>query len=81
MPELENQYVFVTMNTIQKEVANVLVSRQYHVTHKVAIFLKVVRFLEDQTEFLTNIEDKTERLSSLEKFMQIKTQTEVWSKN
>jgi len=37
--------------------------------------------LEDQTEFWTDREDKTERLSSLDKFMQIRTQTEVWSKN
>ena len=37
--------------------------------------------LEDQTEFWTDLEDKTERLSSLEKFMQIRTQTEVWSVN
>jgi len=36
--------------------------------------------LEDQTEFWTDLEDKTERLLSLEKFMQIRTQTEVWSK-
>jgi len=36
--------------------------------------------LVDQTEFGTDLEDKTERLS-LEKFMQIRTQTEVWSKN
>jgi len=33
--------------------------------------------LVDQTEFWTDFEDKTERLSSLEKFMQIRTQTEV----
>jgi len=37
--------------------------------------------LEGQTDFWTDLEDKTERLSSLEKFMQIRTQTEVWSKN
>ena len=37
--------------------------------------------LEDQTEFWTDREDKTERLSSLDKFVQISTQTEVWSKN
>ena len=37
--------------------------------------------LEDQTEFWTDLEDKTKRLSSLEKFMQIRIQTEVWSKN
>ena len=36
--------------------------------------------IEDQTEFWTDLEDKTERLSSLEKFMQIRTQTEVWCK-
>jgi len=34
--------------------------------------------LVDQTEFQTDLEDKTERLSSLEKFMQIGSQTEVW---
>ena len=34
--------------------------------------------LVDQTEFWTDLEDKTERLSPLEKFMQIRTQTEVW---
>jgi len=34
--------------------------------------------LVDQTEFWTDLEDKTERLS---KIMQIKSQTEVWSKN
>jgi len=37
--------------------------------------------LEDQPEFWTDLEDKTERFSSLEKFMQIRTQTELWSKN
>jgi len=35
----------------------------------------------DLVEFQTDFEDKTERLSSLEKFMQIRSQTEVWSKN
>jgi len=35
----------------------------------------------DQTEFRTGVNDKTERLSSLEKFMQIRSQTEIWSKN
>jgi len=35
----------------------------------------------DQTEFWTDLEDKTECLSSLEKFMQIRTKTKVWSKN
>ena len=35
----------------------------------------------DQTKFLTDLEDKTECLLSLEKFMQIRSQTEVWSKN
>jgi len=49
------------------------------------------QFIEyDQTEFWTDLEDKTERLSSFKnlcKFEQIKidwlidTQTEVWSKN
>ena len=34
-----------------------------------------------QTEFWSDLEDKTERLSSLEKFMQIRTKTEVCSKN
>jgi len=34
-----------------------------------------------KTEFWSDLEDKTERLSSLEKFMQIRTKTEVWSKN
>ena len=34
-------------------------------------------FLVDQTEFRTDLEDKTECLSSLEKFMQIRSQTEV----
>jgi len=29
----------------------------------------------------SDLEDKTERLSSLEKFMQIRTKTEIWSKN
>ena len=37
--------------------------------------------LVDQTEFWSDLEDKTERLSSLEKFMQIRTKTKVWSKN
>jgi len=37
--------------------------------------------LVDQTDFWTDLEDKTERLSSLEKFMQIMTKTKVWSKN
>jgi len=37
--------------------------------------------LVDQSEFWTDLEDKTERLSSLEKFMKIRTKTEVWSKN
>jgi len=37
--------------------------------------------LVDQTEFWTDLEYKTKRLSSLEKFMQIRTQTEVWSKD
>ena len=37
--------------------------------------------LVDQTEFWTDLKCKTERLSSIEKFMQIRTQTEVWSKN
>ena len=37
--------------------------------------------LVDQTEFWTDLECKTERLSSLETFVQIRTQTEVWSKN
>jgi len=33
-------------------------------------------------EFWTDLEDKTiERLSSLEKFMQIRSRIEVWSKN
>jgi len=36
--------------------------------------------LVDQTEFWSDLEDKTERLSSLEKFMQIRTKTEVSSK-
>jgi len=35
----------------------------------------------DQTNFWSDLEDKTERLSSLEKFMQIRSQTEIWSKN
>ena len=33
--------------------------------------------LVDQTEFWSDLEDKTERLSSIEKFMQIRTETEV----
>jgi len=37
--------------------------------------------LEDHTEFWTDLEDKTKRLSSLENVMQIRSQTEVWSKN
>ena len=37
--------------------------------------------LVDQTEFWTDLEYKTKCLSSLEKFMQIRTQTEVWSKD
>jgi len=37
--------------------------------------------LVDQIEFWTDLEDKTECLKLLEKFMQIRTQTEVWSKN
>jgi len=37
--------------------------------------------LEDKTEFWTDLEDKTERLSSLEKFVQIRSQTGVWSQN
>ena len=35
--------------------------------------------LVDQAEFWTDLEDKIKRLS-LEKSMQIRTQTEVWSK-
>jgi len=34
---------------------------------------------EDQIEFWTDLEDQTECLSSLEKFMQIRSQTGVWS--
>jgi len=37
--------------------------------------------LEDQTKFWTEFEDQTECLSSLEKFMQIRSQTRVWSEN
>ena len=37
--------------------------------------------LVDQTKFWSDLEEKTERLSSLEKFMQIRTKTEVCSKN
>ena len=37
--------------------------------------------LVDQTEFWSDLEDETERLSSLEKFMQIRTKTKLWSKN
>jgi len=34
--------------------------------------------LRPQTEFLFNPQDKTERLSALEKFMQIRTKTKVF---
>jgi len=37
--------------------------------------------LEDQTAFCADLEDQTERLPSLEKFVQIRSQTGVWSKN
>jgi len=37
--------------------------------------------LEEQTKFWTDLEDQTKCLLSLEKFMQIRSQTEVWSKN
>ena len=37
--------------------------------------------LVDQSEFWTDLEDKTERLSSLEKFMQIRNKTKVSSMN
>ena len=37
--------------------------------------------LKDQIEFWTDLEDQTERLLSLEQFTQIRTKTEVWSKN
>ena len=37
--------------------------------------------LVDQTEFWSDLEDKTERLSSLDKFMQVRTKTEVCSEN
>jgi len=35
----------------------------------------------DQTEFLTDLKDKTERLSSLEKFMQIRPQIVIGYKH
>jgi len=37
--------------------------------------------MEDQTEFWTDLEDQTKCLLSLEKFMQIRPQIEVWSNN
>jgi len=37
--------------------------------------------LEDQTKFWTDLEDQIGRLSSLEKFMQIRSQTGIWCKN
>jgi len=37
--------------------------------------------LEDHTKFWTDLKYRTERLSSLEKFMQIRSQTGVWSKD
>jgi len=35
----------------------------------------------NQTQFWTDLVDQTERLSLLEKFMQIRSQSGVWSKN
>jgi len=37
--------------------------------------------LEDHIKFWTDLKYRTERLSSLEKFMQIRSQTGVWSKD
>jgi len=34
----------------------------------------------DHTDLCTDLEDQTERLSSLKKFMKIRSQTEVWCK-
>jgi len=48
---------------------------------KFGLRLDIRSNLVDQTEFWTDLEDKTKRLSSLEKFMQTETQTKVWSKN
>ena len=51
--------------------------------HGYTIVVTIVQIkcdLEDQTKFWSDLED-TERLLSLEKFMQIRSQTEVWSKN
>ena len=48
---------------------------------KFGLILDILSDLVDQTNFWSDLEDKTERLSSLEKFMQIRTKTEVWSKN
>jgi len=37
--------------------------------------------LEDKMEFWTILEDQTECLPSIEKFMQMRSQTGVWFKN
>ena len=48
---------------------------------KFGLRLDICSDLEGQTEFWTDLEDKTKCLSSLEKFMQIRSQTGVWFKN
>ena len=40
---------------------------------------KLVGYLVDNREVSDNLQDKTKRLLSLEKFMQIKTNPKVWS--
>ena len=63
------------------------ISLDWIVQIKFGLRLDIPSDLVDQTEFWSLkknqviIEDKTERLSSLEKFMQIRTKTEVPSKN
>jgi len=48
---------------------------------KFGLRLDIRSDLVDQTEFWSDLEDNTERLPSLEKNMQIRTKTEVCSKN
>jgi len=53
----------------------IILGVRMHFRHRYSVYLV------DQTEFWSDLKDKTERLSSLEKFMQIRTKTEVCSKN
>ena len=49
------------------------------------IFRLILAFIlnnnNNQSQFWTDLVDQTERLSLLEKFMQIRSQSGVWSKN